>query len=104
LAKRYLHRQSYRDTFDGEYGSLTLKWQLKVEMPAERLSDDEDDISEPEEDSLAGQMAMMRGGAVKTGGTNNEFDYDSDEYETSSDEEGPRKGKAINEDSDSDSD
>ena len=67
-------------------------------------NDDEDDISEPDEDTLAGQMAMMRGEKVKTSPVHADETYDSDEYESSSDEEGPRKGKAINEDSSSDSD
>jgi translocation protein SEC63 len=40
--------------------------QLKVE-DASVLADDvkEDEISEPDEDTLAGQMAAMRGGSVK---------------------------------------
>jgi translocation protein SEC63 len=70
--------------------------------------DDDDDISEPDEDTLAGQMAMMRGGKVKPSGVHggdDDDEYESgSEYESSSDEEGPRRNKAINEDSDSDSD
>lgn len=85
--------------------------QMKVEEPPPdaQLSEDED-ISEPEEDTLAGQMAMMRGGkvrpsAVRGDGDEGEGEGDSEgEYESSSDEEGPRRGRAINEDSDSDSD
>ena len=82
-----------------------------MEAADEAQSDDDDDISEPDEDTLAGQMAMMRGGKVRPSGVHgNDDDEDDDgesgsEYESSSDEEGgPRKGKAINEDSDSDSD
>lgn len=67
-----------------------------------------DDISEPDEDSLAGQMALMKGGKVRPSavhGQEEDGDEGSEgEYESSSDEEGPRKGRAINEDSDSDSD
>jgi translocation protein SEC63 len=82
--------------------------QLKVEeAPIESDDEWEDDISEPEEDSLAGQMAMMRGSKVKPsavhGGDEDEGEGSGSEYESSSDEEGPRK-RAINEDSDSDSD
>ena len=76
--------------------------------------DDDEDISDPEEDTLAGQMAMMRGGKVKpsavhgdggAGGASD--DEDGSEYESSSDEDTPknkRAGKAINEDSSSDED
>ena len=88
---------------------LTIETQLKVEEPPSdnELSDDED-ISDPEEDTLAGQMAMMRGGKVKASAVhdNDDDDESGSEYEdeTSSDEEGPVRGKkAINEDS-SDSD
>lgn len=85
---------------------------LKVEEIQEdvEVDADRDDISEPDEDSLAGQMALMKGGKVKASpvhanGTQDEDgDSSEGEYETSSDEEGPRKGRAINEDSDSDSD
>lgn len=41
----------------------------------------EDEISEPDEDSLAGQMAAMRGGPVKKR-TAEESDEDSDESTT----------------------
>jgi translocation protein SEC63 len=65
--------------------------------------DDEEDISDPEEDTLAGQMAMMRGGKVKPspvhgggdGGDGEDEESGSEsEYESSSDEDGPR-GKKI---------
>lgn len=85
-----------------------LMFQLKVEEPTDDIGgDSDDDISEPDEDTLAGQMAMMRGGKVKPSGVHGDPDDDDesgseDEYESSSDEEGPkgkRAGKAINEDS-----
>lgn len=41
---------------------------------------EEDQISDPEEDTLAGQMAAMRGGAVK------KVPYDSDESSTDDDD------------------
>jgi len=85
--------------------------QLKVEeaKDAQSEDDDDDDISEPDEDTLAGQMAMMRGGKVKPSGVHGGDDEDDEEesgseYESSSDEDGPKRNKAINEDSDSDSD
>lgn len=87
------------DTFVG--GDVQLPVLMTVQEPPQVEDiDEEDDISEPEEDSLAGQMAMMKGGNVKASPV-----YDSEsEYESSSDEDTPRRGKAINEDSDSDSD
>lgn len=41
----------------------------------------EDEISDPEEDSLAGQMAVMRGGSVKKrqAESDDESDTDGDE-------------------------
>ena len=38
--------------------------QLRIEEAKDQIAE-EDDISDPEEDSLAGQMALMRGGSVK---------------------------------------
>ena len=40
--------------------------------------DVEDDISDPEEDSLAGQMAALRGGPVKKINDDEESDEESD--------------------------
>jgi translocation protein SEC63 len=81
---------------------------LKVEeLPEEEEYDGADDISEPDEDSLAGQMALMKGGKVRPSAVHDQDEGDAEgesEYESSSDEEGPRKGRAINEDSDSDDD
>ena len=42
----------------------------------------EDEISDPEEDSLAGQMAMMRGGSVKR-----RHDEESDDESTTDDDQ-----------------
>lgn len=87
------------DTFVG--ADVKQPIMLKVE-PAAEEDDEEEDISEPEEDSLAGQMAMMRGEKVKPSAVHDdESEYETD---TSSDEDGPRRGRAINEDTDSDSD
>jgi len=54
----------------------------------------EDDISDPEEDSLAGQMAMMRGGSVKK----RHAESDDDDSDTDGDE----KNDDSSDDSDSD--
>jgi len=70
--------------------------QLKIEDPPavdDQQSDDE--ISEPDEDSLAGQMAAMRGGKVKK----RQDDEDSDEESGTDDD-----GKDSDSSSDSDSD
>jgi translocation protein SEC63 len=95
------------DTFVGN--DVALPVMLKVEdIPEDEESDDgADDISEPDEDSLAGQMALMKGGKVRPSaihGEEEQEEEDGSEYESSSDEDGPRKGRAINEDSDSDDD
>ena len=58
--------------------------------------DAEDEISEPEEDSLAGQMAAMRGGPVKKRQAESDDDED-DDSDTDGDEE-------ADDSSDSDSD
>ncbi len=53
------------DTFVGpeSEGSVPVTLEV-VERKADEV-DGEDEISEPEEDSLAGQMAMMKGQRVK---------------------------------------
>lgn len=61
---------------------------LLVEDPTTlKEADVEDDISEPEEDSLAGQMAMMRGGKVKPSAVHGDQDED-DEEESGTDDDG----------------
>lgn len=59
---------------------LMLCAQLTITAPAEG-DVEEDEISDPEEDSLAGQMAMMRGGKVKkrTDESDDESSTDDDE-------------------------
>ncbi|WWD05556.1 hypothetical protein V865_003636 [Kwoniella europaea PYCC6329] len=97
------------DTFLG--GDVQVPIMLKVEDApevTESLEEDfDDDISEPDEDTLAGQMAMMRGEKVKPSGVHHQDDDSEEEEEedSSSDEEGPKKRvRAYNEDSDTDSD
>ena len=70
--------------------------QLEVEDVSalgEDAQGEEDEISDPEEDSLAGQMAAMRGGAVKKA----RVESDDDDSDTDGDEK-------ANDSSDSDSD
>jgi translocation protein SEC63 len=70
--------------------------QMNVEAPVEGGPvDEEDDISEPDEDSLAGQMAMMKGQPVRrigagesdddTSGTEEEDDDDDSSSDSDSD-------------------
>jgi translocation protein SEC63 len=108
---------------------VALPVMMKVEEPpqiteingADVEGDDEDDdgISDPEEDSLAGQMALMKGGRVKRSPVRNEYESSEEEgsdtdgegesgseEEEEEGEEGGRRlrgreGKAINEDTDS---
>lgn len=76
------------DTFVDEDVGIYI--QLKVEdvsaLKAEE-QDVEDDISEPEEDSLAGQMALMRGASVKKSEYHGESDEEDEESSTDDDED-----------------
>lgn len=67
---------------------------MKVEAVKEEEegSDVEDDISEPDEDTIAGQMAMMKGQPVRRSGQGDD------------DDESGEEGESGEEDSDSDSD
>ncbi|PVG00556.1 DnaJ-domain-containing protein [Serendipita vermifera] len=87
-----LHVTFVSDTWVGE--DQTVYLQLKVDDLSALDEDEqgvEDEISDPEEDTLAGQMAAMRGGKVKK----------SPYHGADSDEESTTDG---DEDSDSDSD
>lgn len=58
---------------------------MKIEeAPLSAADEAEDEISDPEEDSLAGQMAAMRGGPVKK---RREESDDDDSLEEESDED-----------------
>ena len=70
-----------------------VSFKLRVEDASDE-QDEEDDISDPEEDSLAGQMAVMRGGKVKAVRVE-----ESDDDSTTDDD-----GKGGDSSSDSDSD
>ncbi|KAJ3554071.1 hypothetical protein NM688_g3297 [Phlebia brevispora] len=78
------------DTFVGEEVSKDMKLTISAPLPE---TVEEDEISDPEEDSLAGQMAMMRGGKVKKRG-----EEESDDESTTDDD------KESDSDSSSDSD
>ena len=83
------------DTFVGDEAVRDIT--LKIEDPSVLAADDvnEDEISDPEEDSLAGQMALMRGGSVKKHADNDESDDES-----STDEEDDKGGDDSSSDSD----
>ncbi|KAH8118300.1 Sec63 Brl domain-containing protein [Phellopilus nigrolimitatus] len=74
------------DTFVGEEieRDMILKVDDVSQLSAEEQGVD-DDISEPEEDSLAGQMAMMKGGSVKRSPVHD--DESDDESGTDDDQE-----------------
>lgn len=66
----------------------------------EDSQDSEDEISEPEEDSLAGQMAAMRGGPVKK--RQGESDDDEDDDSDTDGDDGADDSSDSSSDSDSD--
>lgn len=70
---------------------------MKVDAPQEEAeSDVEDDISEPDEDTIAGQMAMMKGQPVRRTGQHQDDDDDDSEAPSDQDDD--------EDESDSDSD
>ncbi|KAF8319200.1 Sec63 Brl domain-containing protein [Amanita rubescens] len=76
------------DTFVG--GEVTRDITMKIEeAPVSAVDEVEDEISDPDEDSLAGQMAAMRGGSVKKrkeeSDDEDSLDEESDEDSSSSD-------------------
>ncbi|KAF8742795.1 posttranslational protein targeting membrane, translocation, partial [Rhizoctonia solani] len=77
------------DTFVGD--DLAMDLSLTVEDVSALTSEEagaEDEISDPDEDTLAGQMAAMRGGAVKRRAddeSEDESDTDGDESDSSDD-------------------
>lgn len=74
---------------------------LKVEDPSKLEEEDwEDDISEPDEDTLAGQMAAMRGEKVKS--ARQASDDDDDDDESGTDDEHNHNHAGEGEDSESD--
>lgn len=77
-------------------------WQMKVEPPQEGEEvEEEDDISDPEEDTLAGQMALMKGQSVKRSAVHGDGDDDDEEEYTSGTDE---TDTSSDDSSDSDSD
>lgn len=71
---------------------------MQVDAPSngDELEDEEDDISEPDEDTIAGQMALMKGQSVRRAPR----DGDSEEEYTS----GTDESESETDSSDSDSD
>ncbi|PWN50543.1 hypothetical protein IE53DRAFT_379678 [Violaceomyces palustris] len=93
---------------DSYLGSDAARYvKLKVDDPSALEEEDlEDEISDPEEDTLAGQMAMMRGGKVKPSRADRESSEEeqdeSDEEDGSSTEEEEESGEGSESDSDED--
>ncbi|KAK0535146.1 secretory subunit [Tilletia horrida] len=88
------------DSYIGADASKPIK--LKVDDPSalDEEVEEEDDISDPDEDTLAGQMAAMRGERVKRRVDDDEDDDEDDSSATDDDVEEAEEA----EDSDSDSD
>lgn len=87
------------DSFLGSDASRMVK--LKVEDASVLEEQDrEDEISEPEEDSLAGQMALMKGQKVKP----SRREDDESDYESGTDDDVEQDDDDSDTDSDSDSD
>ncbi|GAA6014793.1 hypothetical protein JCM10207_002182 [Rhodosporidiobolus poonsookiae] len=85
------------DSFVGTDAQKDMR--MKVEPPTAE-ADSEDDISEPDEDTIAGQMALMKGQPVRRHGEGDSDDEDEDESETDSESDSSDSSS----DSDSDSD
>jgi translocation protein SEC63 len=87
--KVYLISDTYVD--DDVTRSITLKIDDVSALTADETAGVEDEISEPEEDTLAGQMAALRGDKVKEPGvaggegSDEDSDTDGDESDSSSD-------------------
>ncbi|KAJ1021913.1 hypothetical protein NDA16_003675 [Ustilago loliicola] len=88
------------DSFLGSDAARMVK--LKVEDASVLEDEGEDEISEPEEDSLAGQMALMKGQKVKP--TRRDEDSDEEEEESGTDDDVKQDEDDSDTDSDSDSD
>ena len=76
--------------------------QLQIEDVSALRADEqnaEDEISDPDEDSLAGQVAAMKGGAVKKNTLGETHDDDDDDSTTDDDK---RNEEESSSDSDSD--
>ncbi|WFD27373.1 secretory subunit [Malassezia nana] len=90
-------------TSDSYLGSNAQKL-MKLNVAEQRLAspEEEDEISDPEEDTIAGQMALMRGEKVKP--SNVEYADDDEAEEDEDEEEADEQTHDSDSDSDSDSD
>ncbi len=89
------------DSFLGSDASRMVKLKVDDASVLEE-GDREDEISEPEEDSLAGQMALMKGQKVKP--STREDEEESEDEESGTDDDVQQDGEDSDSDSDSDSD
>lgn len=88
-------------TSDSYLGSHAVKL-MKLNVAEQRLAspEEEDEISDPEEDTIAGQMALMRGEKVKP--SNVVYADDDEEEEEEEEEEDDDDDREDSSDSDSD--
>lgn len=85
------------DSFVGADAQKDMRMLVEAPKEGDDVSDLEDDISEPDEDSLAGQMALMKGQPVRR--------QDGSDHQGSEDESGTdSETESSSSDSDSDSD
>ncbi|GAA6063020.1 hypothetical protein JCM10212_001799 [Sporobolomyces blumeae] len=91
------------DSFVGTDAQKDMRMQVQA-PEAEAESDVEDDISEPDEDSLAGQLAMMKGQAVRRAAQDDEDDEEGSEEDDSDDSESDSDSDSSSSDSSSDDD
>ncbi|CAO1620499.1 unnamed protein product [Sympodiomycopsis kandeliae] len=92
------------DSYLGSHASKAVKLQVEDASVLDGRNGagaDEDDISEPDEDTLAGQMALMRGEKVKSSPYH---DDEGDEDEDDEEEEESDDGEEDVSDSDTDAD
>ena len=90
---------------DSYLGSRVVKvMKLTVSEPIVPRPDEEDEISDPEEDTIAGQMALMRGERVKPSNVVYEDDEDDEDDEEDDDDDEEANDARPHDDSDSDSD
>lgn len=86
-----IRSNSYLGTDASRYVQLQVEDPSVLDIRRRGEDDEEDDISEPDEDTLAGQMALMRGEKVKPspvhGMGRDSDDEDEDEDEDSDDSE-----------------
>ncbi|ORY53393.1 Sec63 Brl domain-domain-containing protein [Leucosporidium creatinivorum] len=87
------------DAFVGTDAQKDMRMQVEPPSNGEELVGEEDDISEPDEDTIAGQMALMKGQSVRRAPREDDEEDSEEEYTS-----GTEESESESETSDSDSD